>query len=202
MKSKDIQGKIDTFLDTKVVGLDQNIKMGVMAAIIIVPLLGFYFLAYQPHQKEMTKLAGQKVTLEQSIRKVEAVVAHIDKHRADMAEAQFMFQMASNLLPEKQEIPALLTTISDLGSNSGLDILSFKPGAERPKEFYAEIPVSIALQGPYHNIGVFLDRVSKMSRIVSVSSMAISSPKEAEGEMILKANLELETYRFVEKKPE
>ena len=201
MKSKDVQLKIDAFLDGKVAGLDQNIKMAVMAAVVIVPLLGFYFLSYQPQQTQMTQLEGQKVGLLQAIRRVETTAANIGQHRAEMAEAQLMFEKASGLLPQEQEIPALLTSISDLGSNSGLDVLSFKPGSERRKEFYAEIPVSIALEGPYHNIGVFLDRVSKMSRIVSVSSLGISSPKEDEGEMILKASLQLETYRFVENTP-
>lgn len=201
MKIGDIQAKINTILDEKVSVLDQNVKMAIMAAVVIVPLLGFYFLSYKPQNTQMKQLEGQKVGLLQTIRKVESIAANIGKHRAEMAEAQLMFQKASNLLPQKQEIPALLTNISDLGSNSGLEILSFKPGAESQKEFYAEIPISLSLQGPYHNIGVFLDKVSKMSRIVSVSSLGISSPKEDEGEMILKTTLKLETYRFVENPP-
>ncbi len=201
MNSKDVQVKLDAFLDEKVSGLDQNIKIAIMAAVVIVPLVAFYLLSYNPQNAQMKQLERQKVGLLQTIRKVEAIAANIGKHRAEMAEAQLMFQKASNLLPQQQEIPALLANISDLGSNSGLDILSFKPGVETPKEFYAAIPIAISIQGPYHNVGVFLDRVSKMSRIVSVSSMAISSPKEDEGEMILKTSLKLETYRFVENQP-
>ncbi|MEN8257260.1 MAG: type 4a pilus biogenesis protein PilO [Thermodesulfobacteriota bacterium] len=198
MNIKGIQSKIDVFLDEKVAGLDQNMKMAALAAIVVIPLVGFYFLSFSPQNAKLKQLEGQKVGLLQTIRRVEAIAANIGKHRAEMAEAQFMFQKASNLLPQQQEIPALLASLSDLGSNSGLEILSFKPGGENQKEFYAEIPISINLQGPYHNIGVFLDKVSKMSRIVSVSSLGISSPKEDEGEMILKTSLKLETYRFVE----
>lgn len=198
MNIKDIQLKFDAFLDEKVSGLDQNIKIAVMAAVVIVPLLVFYFLSYTPQNAQLKKLEGQKVGLLQTIRKVEVIAANIGKHRAEMSEAQLMFQKASSLLPQQQEIPALLTSISDLGSNSGLDILSFKPGGESVKTFYAEIPLAINVQGAYHNIGVFLDRVSKMSRIVSVSALGLSSPKIDGGEILLTATLGLETYRFVE----
>lgn len=201
MKIGDIQVKINTFLDERVAGLDQNIKVAIMVGLVIVPLLAFYLLSYKPQTAKMTQLEKQKVGLLRTIRKVEAKAANIGKLRAEMAEAKLMFKKASNLLPQKQEIPALLASISDLGSNSGLAILSFKPGAEKQQEFYAEIPISISMQGPYHNLGVFLDKVSKMSRIVSVSSLAISNPKEDDGEMILKASLKLETYRFIEPSP-
>lgn len=198
MKKNDIQAKINGFLDDKVAGLDQNIKMAIMAAVILIPVIIFYFAFYKPQNFTLNQLEGRKVALLAEIRKVEATVANIDKHRAEMDEAKLMFQKASSLLPQQQEIPALLTNISDLGSNSGLEILSFKPGGEAQKEFYAEIPISIDLSGPYHNLGVFLDRVSKMSRIVSVSSLGITSPKEDDGEMLLKTSLQLVTYRYVE----
>jgi type IV pilus assembly protein PilO len=198
MKKNDIQAKIDGFLDSKVAGLDQNIKLAIMAAVILIPVIIFYFISYKPQNVKLNQLEGRKVVLLQEIRKVEATVANIDKHRAEMAEAKLMFEKASSLLPQQQEIPALLTNISDLGSNSGLEILSFKPGGETQKEFYAEIPISINLAGPYHNLGVFLDRVSKMSRIVSVSSLGIANPKEESGEMLLKTSLQLVTYRYVE----
>jgi type IV pilus assembly protein PilO len=163
--------------------------------------VGFYIGSYKPQNDQMKLLEGQKVGLLQTIRRVEGIASNIGKHRVDMAEAKLMFQKASNLLPQQQEIPALLTNISDLCSNSGLEILSFRPGSEVAKTFYAEIPLTINVQGAYHNVGVFLDKVSKMSRIVSVSSMGLSGPREDEGEMILTTNLQLETYRFVEKLP-
>jgi type IV pilus assembly protein PilO len=201
MNIKDVQVKFHAFLDEKVSVLDQNIKLAIMAAAVIVPLVGFYIGSYKPQNDQMKLLEGQKVGLLQTIRRVEGIASNIGKHRVDMAEAKLMFQKASNLLPQQQEIPALLTNISDLCSNSGLEILSFRPGSEVAKTFYAEIPLTINVQGAYHNVGVFLDKVSKMSRIVSVSSMGLSGPREDEGEMILTTNLQLETYRFVEKLP-
>ena len=95
----------------------------------------------------------------------------------------------SILLPKESEIPKLLTDISALGRNAGLDFLTFKPLADIPKDFYAEIPVTINVRGPYHNMGYFFDQVSKLARIVSVSNVKMSSPKKEGGEMLLKLGL-------------
>ena len=105
---------------------------------------------------------------------------------------------ASVLLPQKKEIPALLTNISALGTNSGLNMARFSPRPERKKEFYAEIPVSLNIKGPYHNIGTFLYEVSKLDRIVSAINISLGSPKMQRGEMLLSSSINLITYRFLD----
>lgn len=198
MKMKQIQNTLETFLDEKISELDANIKIISIIALILIPLITFYVAVYSPKNTQLTQLKKKKVTLLETIRKVERNAKDIGKRRAEMQEAQLMFQKASSLLPQKQEIPTLLEGISDLGRNAGLNIVSFKPGQENALEFYAEIPVSIELSGPYHNIGVFLDQISKMSRIVTVASLAISNPQKIEGEMILQSSIQLKTFRFVD----
>ena len=79
-----------------------------------------------------------------------------------------------------------------------MDILSFVPGAETPKEFYAEIPVSLTVKGTYHNLGYFLDTISKLPRIVNVANIAVGSPNMNEGEMLLSSRVNFITYKFLE----
>ncbi|HSR35702.1 MAG TPA: type 4a pilus biogenesis protein PilO [Desulfurivibrionaceae bacterium] len=80
----------------------------------------------------------------------------------------------------------------------GLEFLSFQPKAEVPKEFYAEIPVDIAVSGPYHSVGVFLDKISKLPRVVSVVNLSMGSPSQVGKEMFLNSTFNLVTYRFIE----
>jgi type IV pilus assembly protein PilO len=100
------------------------------------------------------------------------------------------------LLPTSQEIPDLLRNISDLGRRAGLDFLSFVPGAEIPKDFYAEIPVDIRIKGPYHNLCSFLDAVSKLERIVTVNNISMDKAGEEGSEILLNSSCRLLTYRF------
>lgn len=193
-----LRAGFDSFLDTKISRLDQKKKMAICAISWVLPIVLFAFLYYSPKSKEITSLKTTKANLEREIQKVEATVRELDKHKANMKETELKFRAASLLLPEQKEIPSLLTNISSQGTNSGLEFLSFKPKGEEPKEFYAEIPVNITVNGPYHNIGLFLDKISKLPRIVSVSNISMTAPKMTDGEMFLKTTFNLITYRFIE----
>ena len=117
-----------------------------------------------------------------------------------MDATKTLFDETAALLPKEKEIPSLLTNISALGRGSGLDFLTFKPGADVPKDFYSEIPVDIKVRGPYHNMGIFLDQVSKLDRIVTVSNITMGGPKKEGAEMLLNSSCRLVTYRFTNKK--
>lgn len=196
-----IQDAINAFLDDKVSRLKPAHKIAICAATVLLPTIVFYFISYSPKTVEINNLLTQKQSLEAEITKVEKASREITKHRAEMAETKLMFAKASALLPQQQEIPSLLTSISDIGQNSGLDFLSFVPKNEIKKEFYADIPVDIKVRGTYHNVGVFLDKISDLSRIVTVSDINMSGPKLQGGEMVLETTFSLVTYRFVEPAP-
>lgn len=198
MKLDKIKETFNSFLDNKLGSLNKNHKIAICAAAVLIPAVAFYFFYFSPKHKEINNLQGKKQKLQQELKKVEKAAKKLKKHEAEIAETEIMFKMATNFLPQKSEIPSLLTNISSRGTNAGLDVVSFKPKREIPKEFYAEIPVHIQVNGAYHNVGVFLDEISKLARIVSVSNVKMSSPKKDAGEMILNTQFDLVTYRFLE----
>jgi type IV pilus assembly protein PilO len=187
---------ITTFIDEKYIPLAPRIKLGIMVGIILLPLVVFYFSYYQQKAKKIENLDQQKVSLTQQVQEVKLKAADLAKFEKEMKEAEDLFFETAVLLPKEKEIPKLLKDISALGQTVGLDFLTFKPLADIPKDFYAEIPVTINVRGPYHNMGSFFDQVSKLERIVSVSNVKMSSPKKEDGEMLLNSDCKLVTYRF------
>ena len=196
MASSNVAPKINAFIDDKYIPLDNKIKAVVAVAALILPVVLFYFLSYAPNVKKMEGLNSKKQGLQAEIAKAKKAASELDEIKAAIAETEQLFKETANLLPKSKEIPALLRNISDLGKNSGLDFLSFRPGAEMPKDFYAEIPVDIMISGPYHNVGHFLDQVSKLERIVTVDNISMGSPRKEGPEMILQSNCKMTTYRF------
>lgn len=185
-----------TFLDGKYIPLAPRIKIAIAVVLAILPLVVFFFAYYQPKSEEIDNLLSQKSTLEREVREVKAKAADLAKFEKELEEARLVFEETSALLPKDKEIPKLLKDISSLGRSAGLDFLTFKPLADTPKDFYAEIPVTINVRGPYHNMGFFFDQVSKLERIVSVTNVKMSSPKKEGGEMLLTSDCKLVTYRF------
>jgi type IV pilus assembly protein PilO len=117
-----------------------------------------------------------------------------------MKEAEAQFKLAMKKLPEKEEIPSLLTSISDSGQQVGLDFLLFEPKPERAKEFYAEIPVAMSIMADYHNLAIFFDQVARLSRIVNIRDIRIGHTKSKDSNE-LSTRCTAVTYKFIETPP-
>lgn len=100
-------------------------------------------------------------------------------------------------LPNDREIPDLVRRISTIGKKIGLEFLLFQPLPESKQEFYAEVPVKLKVEGSYHDVATFFDRVGKFSRIVNVRDISMHTPIERSGRMILTIEGTAVTYRFL-----
>lgn len=123
--------------------------------------------------------------------------AEISKYEKLMSEAQEEFNLAMKALPDKRELPSLLTGISKAGSDAGLEFHLFKPEKEVNKEFYNEIPVSIKVEGRYHQITDFFFQIIGLNRIVNINNVDVKTKK---GGKILGMSCKAVTYMFVEQK--
>lgn len=198
METNKLQTAFNSFLENKVATLNKNQKIGICLAVIIIPVVAFYFLSFSKKAEIIKGLEGNIVRLEKEVATVKAQAAKLDQHIAEMKETELKFKEASLVIPDSKEIPSLLTNISEQASGSGLDISSFVPKTELPKQFYAEIPFSIKVNGTYHNVGYFLDSVSKLPRIVNVNSLSLGGASNVEGEIVLSSSVDLVTYKFIE----
>ena len=187
------------FLDTRYIPLEPKFKILSVILIFAVPIAAFYFIYLQPSMTQIDRLQSRQASLERELEKVRKQAANLPKLKAELADAEQKFRDKSVLLPKEKEIPQLLRDISTEGRTSGLDFLQFKPLPSKPKDFYAEIPIDINVRGPYHNVGYFLDQVSKLSRIVTVSNIRMAGPKLESGEMLLNSHCQLVTYQFTNK---
>jgi type IV pilus assembly protein PilO len=102
-------------------------------------------------------------------------------------------------LPDKSEIPTLLENVSSLGTAAGLQFKLFKPMPEVSKNFYAEIPVDIQVDGKYRDVVSFFDNVSKMPRIVNIVNIIMDkSKKDPSGGTMVSTSCNAVTYKFIE----
>jgi type IV pilus assembly protein PilO len=169
-------------------------------------LLGglFFYLVYMPKSRQLSELKQNYEDLGMKLAKAKADAKDLNKVKKQYEDAKGKFRLVLRLLPDKKEIPTLLEDISKSGRHSGLEFLLFKPENEVNKGFYAEIPVKIEVQGGYHNLGMFFDKVARLSRIVNVSDISIKKSKSVKGnQKILRTSCVATTYRFLEttKKP-
>jgi type IV pilus assembly protein PilO len=102
-------------------------------------------------------------------------------------------------LPDTKEIPDLLSTISSLAREAGLEIIQFKQRPEQYQEFYAAVPVDILVRGAYHQVASFFDQVGRMARIVNVTDVGMKSPQRPQGDSVpLDTSCVAVTFRFLD----
>jgi len=156
----------------------------------------FYYFFYMPRHEEMNRLSDEHARLKNQLDLYQKKAALLTNFTKKMADAQNRFDSAMTALPEKKEIPSLLTEISNSGNDAGLEFMLFQPKSELKTEFYAEIPVDIKVQGTYHQMGSFFDKVSRLHRIVNIKDISMM-PGKQEGSLF--ATCTAVTYMFVEK---
>lgn len=157
---------------------------------------GFFYFSYWPKMKQIDTLKEKKASLERKLTVTSKKAALLTEYREKMKKAQEDFMIAKKVLPEKNEIPSLLTSISQSGQNAGLEFVLFQPRPEVEMDFYAEIPVSIKVTGGYHNVAAFFDNVSKLFRIVNIKDIHMKSDQK---NINLDTSCTAVTYKFVEK---
>ncbi|MBF0242328.1 MAG: type 4a pilus biogenesis protein PilO [Desulfamplus sp.] len=155
----------------------------------------YYYFFLIPRQEAILSLEQKHEELSQQLVTYQAKAARLNAVKKKKEEKEEEFFIALAALPDAKEIPALLTAVSKSGNESGLEFMLFKPEAEVIKDFYAEIPVSINVKGGYHQLALFFDRVSLLSRIVNIKDIVINYDKGG----VLTAACKAVTYRFIPK---
>lgn len=176
--------------------------------IISIAILGalwgcFIWFLFMPQMEKITKMSGDLQAAKTKLSRLKDVEKNLRAFKKKYKATELKFKQALRLLPDKEEIPTLLSSLENLGAQSGLEFLLFQPQKEVNRNFYAEIPLKIEVTGPYHNVGTFFDKVSRLSRIVNIGDVKMTQAKAAKTKsdtVILKTSCTATTYKFIEVK--
>lgn len=162
-------------------------------------LLGvaYWQFLYQPRAEALTLLDEEIARKNSTLNEHRQIAATYDKFKEQVEELEDELRQALAQLPDSKEIPDLIRQISDLGVRSGLQITLLRPQAERLKEFYAEVPITLKVVGPFHAVGRFYGDLARLPRIVSVSQVKMGLKDQAKAES-LETECVAITFRFLE----
>ncbi len=195
MKKANLSNSIEPWI--RKIGQLSKLQRIIIGAAIVVVIAGvFIWFFYVPKYQEIDRLKEDIATTEKKLADTKKKAAALDEYRVKMEAARAKFTIVSRALPLKDEVPSLLTSVSQSGKDSGLTFLLFEPKDEKKQDFYAEIPVKMELSGSYHDVGEFFDKLAGMSRIVNVKEFEIASEDPLSTE--LNIDCTAETYKFIE----
>ena len=125
-------------------------------------------------QKKTETMQSQLSDLEREIRQGQAIEAKLPEFEAEIASLQAKLGDLLLILPSEPEAGELLRWVKNLADQSNLELQVWSPGELKQVEFYKEYPVKMNIEGTYHNLGMFFDRISKYSRIININGVDIA----------------------------
>ena len=160
-------------------------------------IVAAWMMVLSDMKKEITRYEDEYVQKEQKMRKGQAAEQRLPELEREIETLQAKLKDVQRILPTGQETGELLAWIKNLGDQSNLDLKSFNPRGLNPVEFYKEFPIDMNVVGKYHDLGIFLDKVSKYERIINVDKLKINQAK-GQGDKTIRATFTATTFVYDE----
>ncbi len=167
-------------------------------ALGIVVIAYFVFPNLKTMQAEIDTMREDLAEKQREISDGQAIEARLPEFEREIEALKQKLGDVQQILPTERETGDLLRWIKNLGDQSNLDLKSFSPGGLRPVEFYKEFPIEMNVTGTYHDLGMFLDRVSKYSRIINVDNLRMSKAARSERGKTIQASFTATTFVYDE----
>jgi type IV pilus assembly protein PilO len=170
----------------------------IVAVVLLGMVGGFYQFVYKTKTTSIRIQEARLTKLNSELQDLRAIKKKLEEFKLMIASLEVQLDEAQRQLPRSKEIPTLLNDISKFGKGAGLEFLSFRPAKENIQGFYAEVPINLVINGPFHNLAKFVDDIVHYPRIIKISSINMSAPKEVEGHMVVRSTCKATTYRYVD----
>ena len=167
---------------------------GGVAAVILGLYWYFFFSPGQVLIAEKSQIVEDKQTEKTTKTRM---IARLPQIKAEVIELEAQLRAALSQLPDQKEIPELLSTVSTVGREAGLEILVFRQRPEILQDFYAEVPVEMVMRGNYKQVTSFLDAVGRLNRIVNVTNISLRSPTVRPDGLVIDTSCTAVTFRFL-----
>jgi type IV pilus assembly protein PilO len=184
----------------KILRLPTKQKILILILVLILESAALIWFLYMPVYREHENLKANLSKLQTEIDEKTRIVANLPRLQMEYDQLNRELAQALTELPNSKEIPSLLTSITTLGKNAGLDFLVFRPKGEVIKDFYAEVPVDIIVAGSYYSVANFFAAVSNLPRIVNITNVNFTEIKNTNNRVLTKVNCLATTFRFLDKK--
>jgi len=174
-------------------------RIVVLVVVFLVVVGGGYYFLIADLRTQYSQLQDKEASLKQDFESKALQAANIDVYKKQLDDMEATFGTMLKQLPGKTELPSILQDISQTAQVDGLKQDLFRPSGEAPKDFYAEKPIDLQLEGGYHDFGRFVSDVAALPRIVTLHNISIRPTAGGiSGSDTLTMTLTAKTYRYLE----
>jgi len=159
--------------DFSLTALPWKAQLAVFVGLSLAGAGAFYYFYEMPAQVRIAAHQQELGSVRERINKALTRARQLDEFRKEVAQLQAELDSLKPILPDEKDAADLLRRVNTLAVQSNLTVQVFRPQAIATQQMHAEWPIELELSGTYHNLGVFLDRISKFPRIINVGALSI-----------------------------
>lgn len=173
-------------------------KVAAAVFVTIAVLVVSYFLQVKDELATLDQKRQEEVRLFAEFRDKHQKSARLEEYRAQLEDMEDILRSLLRQLPSRTEMPNLLQDISQTAIATGIQISRFEPRPEINRDFYAEKPIAVRMQGEYHQFGEFVSAVASLARVVILTMHDISLQPVAPNSSQLELAGTVKTYRYLD----
>ena len=174
-------------------------QLGLFAAMTVVGAGAFYYYYETPARAAMEKQDKQLKTLRADLERARATAKKLPQFQADVTNLQYRLDSLRAVLPEEKDAADLLNRMQTVAAQSNMTIKGFRPSPTVTKQLHAEWPITLELEGTYHNLAIFFDRVGRFTRIVNISGLDVRARATADANGTISATCVATTFVLLDK---
>jgi type IV pilus assembly protein PilO len=179
--------------------LPWHAQVGAFLVLALGAVGAFVWYYEMPFRAEMEGRQAQLTALRGDIAKGQATARQLSQFRAEVDDLEGRLANLRAVLPEEKDAADLLRRMQTIATQSNLTIKSFKPSPTVTKQLHAEWPIALELEGTYHNLALFFDRVGKFTRIVNITGLDVKGKTPPEPNATITALCVATTFVLLDK---
>ncbi len=170
----------------------------ILLVVGIVAGVGFYYFWYSDSTQQVQALEKEIDGLNIEIRRAQLKIKDVDKIKAEVETIKGQLNLLKNILPEEKDIAGIIKQVQNIIAATRLKNTKFVQKANQKREIYTEIPLDIVVEANYHNLGIFFDQLSKITKLFTVNNLKLVPRKQMSTEYTVDASFTATTYTYVD----
>jgi len=175
--------------------LPPGAKGAVLIALLALVSAGYYLGVHMGLEEQAQEAQQRHAVLQNDLNQARERQKEYLKLREELANREALDRQNMRVLPDTAEIPAFLDDLNRLAELSGLRVGQVNPRPEKSEQFFVRVPVSLSLDGKFHQLAKFFYNISRLERAINMENISLTQPRDESGEINLSVSVLATTFR-------
>ena len=183
-------------IETGLEGKPWYVSAGIAAVLVVVIFVAANYFKFTDMKRQIDRKENDLVELDRQINEGRAAQQRLPQVREEVRGLELELDKLLKILPSRRNTEDILRRLRTLTEQGDFSLLSFTPRSLSPRDFYLEWPIQIRLNGSYHNLALFFDRIRRFSRIINIEDLRLGTLRS--GHHTLSATFTMKTFLYNE----